>query len=109
MDGSAEGRFSIRAICNEGSIPLQTLSAIAFVLRVSLGDTNSPPSPRVPLRRCHDGGRHPADGPSHLLGHLTFTPPAIIMVVANVSFWPRLTSSDPEGTVHHNLLTATQP
>ena len=35
---------------------MQTLSAIAFVLRVSLGDTNSPPSPSTPLRRCHGGG-----------------------------------------------------
>ena len=34
MDGSAEGRFSIRAICKEGSTSLQTLSAMAFVLRV---------------------------------------------------------------------------
>jgi hypothetical protein len=105
MDGSAEGRFSIRAICKEGSTPLQTLSAIAFVLRISLGETNSPPSPRVPLRRCHGGGRHPADGPSHLLGHLTFTPPAIIIVVADVSFRPRLAGSDPEGTVGRNQTT----
>lgn len=42
MGGSAGGRFSIRAICREGSTSLQTLSAIAFVLRVSLVDANSP-------------------------------------------------------------------
>jgi hypothetical protein len=42
MDGSAEGRFSLRAICIEGSTFLQTLSAIAFVSRVSLVDANSP-------------------------------------------------------------------
>ena len=45
MDGSAEGRFSLRAICIEGSTSLQTLSAIAFVSRVSLVDANSPPHP----------------------------------------------------------------
>jgi hypothetical protein len=51
MDGSAEGRFSIRAICKEGSTSLQTLSAMAFVLRVSLVDANSPPrlTPRAVL------------------------------------------------------------
>jgi hypothetical protein len=46
MDGSAEGGFSIRAICKEnlqrGFGSLQTLSAIAFVLRASLVDANSP-------------------------------------------------------------------
>jgi hypothetical protein len=51
MDGSAEGRFSIRAICKEGSTFLQMLSAIAFVLRVSLVDANSPPSPPAPPPR----------------------------------------------------------
>jgi hypothetical protein len=51
MDGSAEGRFSIRAICKEGSTILQMLSAIAFVLRVSLVDANSPPSPPAPPPR----------------------------------------------------------
>jgi hypothetical protein len=49
MDGSAEGRFSIRAICKEGSTSLQTLSAMAFVLRVSLVDANSPSPPPAPL------------------------------------------------------------
>jgi hypothetical protein len=39
---------------------------------------------------------------SHRLGHLTFTPPALIIIVANVSFWPRLTGGDPEGTVGRN-------
>jgi hypothetical protein len=43
MDGSAEGRFSVEAICKEGSTSLQTLSAIALVLRASLVDANSPP------------------------------------------------------------------
>ena len=52
MDGSAEGRFSIRAICKEGSTFLQMLSAIAFVLRVSLVDANSPPSPPAPPREA---------------------------------------------------------
>jgi hypothetical protein len=52
MDGSAEGRFSTRAICKEGSTSLQTLSAIAFVLRVPLVDANSPPLPPVPPPRC---------------------------------------------------------
>lgn len=47
MDGSAEGRFSIRAICKEGSTSLQTLSAMAFVLRVSLVDANSPRASRL--------------------------------------------------------------
>jgi hypothetical protein len=42
MGGSAGERFSIRAICKEGWTSLQTLSAIAFVLRVSLVDANSP-------------------------------------------------------------------
>jgi hypothetical protein len=42
MDGSAEGRLSLRAICKEGSIFLQALSAFALVLRVSLVDANSP-------------------------------------------------------------------
>ena len=51
MDGSAEGRFSIRAICKEGSTFLQTLSAMAFVLRVSLVDANYPPHPPVPPQR----------------------------------------------------------
>jgi hypothetical protein len=51
MDGSAEGRISIRAICKEGLTSLQTLSAIAFVLRVSLVDANSPPLPPVPPPR----------------------------------------------------------
>jgi hypothetical protein len=41
-------------------------------------------------------------GPSHRLGHLTSTPPAIIIVVANVSFRPRLTGRGSEGTVGHN-------
>ena len=50
MDGSAEGRLSLRAICKEGSTSLQTLSAISFVLRVSLGDANSPPLPPAPAR-----------------------------------------------------------
>jgi hypothetical protein len=45
MDGSAEGRFSIRAICKEGSTFLQTLSAMAFVLRVSLVDAKLSPAP----------------------------------------------------------------
>ena len=40
MDGSAEGRFSIEAICREGSTSLQTLSSIVFVLRISLVDAN---------------------------------------------------------------------
>jgi len=40
--------------------------------------------------------------PSHRLGHLTSTHPAIIIVVANVSFQPRLTDGDPEGTVGHS-------
>ena len=40
--------------------------------------------------------------PSHRLGHLTSTPPAVIIVVANVSFRPRLTGSGPEGTVGRN-------
>jgi hypothetical protein len=48
MDGSAEGRFSIRAICKEGLTSLQTLSAITFVLRVSLVDANSLPHPLAP-------------------------------------------------------------
>jgi hypothetical protein len=44
---------------------LQTLSAIAFVLRVSLGDANSPPPPLVPpprIPRVADD-RPPAGGP----------------------------------------------
>lgn len=46
MDGSAEGRFSIRAIFKEGSTSLQTLSVIASTLRVSLVDVNAPsPAP----------------------------------------------------------------
>jgi hypothetical protein len=102
MDGSAEGRVTIRAICKESSTSLQTLSAITFVLRVSLGDTSSPPSPPAPLRRCHGGGRHPADGPSHRLGHLTFTPLASIIFVADVSFWAHPTGCDHEGTVGRN-------
>jgi hypothetical protein len=51
MDGSAEGRFSPRAICKEGSTFLQTLSAIAFVLRFSLVDSSSPPLPPAPAPR----------------------------------------------------------
>jgi hypothetical protein len=51
MDGSAEGRLSLRAICKEGSTSLQTLSAISFVLRVSLVDANSPPLPPAPAPR----------------------------------------------------------
>jgi hypothetical protein len=39
---------------------------------------------------------------SHRLGHLTFTPPAVIIVVANVSFRSRLTGRGPEGTVCRN-------
>jgi hypothetical protein len=55
MDGSAEGRLSLRAICKEGSTSLQTLSAISFVLRVSLVDANSPPLPPAPpLRNPRD-------------------------------------------------------
>jgi hypothetical protein len=51
MDGSAGERFSIRAICKEGSTFLQTLSAMVFVLRVTLVDANSPPPPPVPPQR----------------------------------------------------------
>jgi hypothetical protein len=51
MDGSAEGRLSLRAICKEGSTSLQTLSAFSFVLRVSLVDANSPPLPPAPPPR----------------------------------------------------------
>jgi len=40
--------------------------------------------------------------PLHRLGHLTSTPTAHIMVVANVSLWSRLTGRGPEGTVGHN-------
>ena len=43
----------------------------------------------------------PLAAPSQHLGHLTCTSPALIIVVANVSFWPRLTGG-PEGTVGHN-------
>jgi hypothetical protein len=46
--------------------------------------------------------RHLAGTPSPRLAHLTFTPPALIIIVANVSFWPRLTGGDPEGTVGRN-------
>jgi hypothetical protein len=49
MDGSAEGRFSIRAIFKEGSTSLQTLSVIASALRVSLVDVNAPSPPPAPL------------------------------------------------------------
>src|SRR5919112_1034798 len=56
------------------------------------------PPPLAPLRRCHGGGRHSADGPSHRLDHLTFTPPVIIIFVAKNSFRPRLTGRDHEGT-----------
>ena len=105
MDGSAEGRFSIRAVCEEGSSSSQALSEIAaFVLRVSPGDTNPPPRPPAPLLRCHGGGRHPAGGPSHRLGRLTLTPPAIIMVVAIVSFGLAPTAATPK-----EPLAATQP
>ena len=56
MDGSAGGRFSIRAICKEGSTSLKTLLAIAaFVLRVSLVDANFRPLPPAPPPR---GLRH---------------------------------------------------
>ena len=58
---------------------MQTLSAIAFVLRVSLGDANSPPPPPVPpprIPRAADG-RHPPGGllrPSRSLDlHLSST------------------------------------
>jgi hypothetical protein len=98
MDGSAEGRFSIRAICKEGSTFLQMLSAIAFVLRVSLVDANSPPPapPRASQGQPTTG--IPLAASSDSLGHLTSTSPALIIVVANVSFQPRLTGSGPEGT-----------
>jgi len=36
------------------------------------------------------------------LGHLTSTSPAITIVVADVSFWRRLTGGDSEGTVGRN-------
>jgi hypothetical protein len=62
MDGSAEGRFSLRAICKEGATFLQTLSAIAFVLRVSLVDSSSTPHPpALPrIRHLNPGGSRPA-------------------------------------------------
>jgi hypothetical protein len=58
------------------------------------------PTPSLRIPNAADD-RHPVGGPSHRLGHLTFTPPAIIIVVANVSFWSRLTGG-PGGTVGHN-------
>jgi hypothetical protein len=104
MDGSAGGRFSTRAICKEGSTFLQMLSAIAFVLRVSLVDANSPPPPPAPPRASQGQPTTgiPLAASSDSLGHLTSTSPALIIVVANVSFWPRLTGSGPEGTVGCN-------
>jgi hypothetical protein len=45
MDGSAEGRFSIRAIFKEGSTSLQTLSVIASALRVYVNAPSPPPAP----------------------------------------------------------------
>src|SRR5919107_1602027 len=60
-----------------------------------------PPTPSLRIPRAADD-RHPAGGPSQRLGHLTSTSPAIIIVVANVSFRPRLTGSGPKGTVGRN-------
>ena len=55
---------------------MQTLSAIAFVLRVSLGDANSPPPPPVPpprIPRAADN-RHPAGGLLRLSRSFDFYP-----------------------------------
>ena len=55
---------------------MQTLSAIAFVLRVSLGDANSPPPPPVPpprIPRAADD-RPPAGGLLRLSRPLDFYP-----------------------------------
>src|SRR5918995_4725147 len=71
------------------TLPFRSSAAYREVTR----QYRDPPSP-APLQRCHGGGRHPADGPSYLLGRLTFTPPVIIIVVAYVTFGPRLTGRD---------------
>ncbi len=60
-----------------------------------------PQAPSLCIPKAADA-RHPAGGPSHRLGHLTPTSPALIIVVANVSFRPRLTDRGPEGTVGRN-------
>ena len=60
-----------------------------------------PPTSSLRIPKAADA-THPPGGPSHRLGHLTSTSPALIIVVANVSFLPRLTGSGPKGTVGHN-------
>src|ERR687890_2639005 len=60
-----------------------------------------PPTPSLRIPKAADD-RHPAGGPSHRLDHLTFPSPATTIIVANVSFWPRLTGGDSEGTVGRN-------
>ena len=59
-----------------------------------------PPTPSLRIPEAADA-KYTAGGPSQRLGHLTSTSPALIIVVANVPFQPRLTGC-PKGTVGHN-------
>ena len=52
MDGSAEAKVSIRAVCKEGSTSLQTaVSDRRRCFGASLGDANPPPHPPGPPSR----------------------------------------------------------
>jgi hypothetical protein len=80
-----------------------TISVV--VIGVGRGGVGSDNGPRWRIVRASQGDaddRHLADTPLTPSSSLDFPPPALIIVVANVTLQPRLTGSDPDGTVGSN-------
>jgi hypothetical protein len=104
MGGSAGERFSIRAICKEGWTSLQTLSAIAFVLRVSLVDANSPSHRRriVCASQGDADDGHPAGTLLTPSRSLDFHPSSTYHNCSKCFFSASPHRPRPEGTVGHN-------